>query len=107
VGFRLTLARREVAVAGGTSVADQRQDPLWNFAQWREEERQYPRRGGAMGAAGGKNASSSSSSTPPTPNPTGLVTLPSATGGRIWTQGKTVGSREERAASGAGCCTIT
>ncbi len=55
VGFRLALARHEVQVAGATSVAGQRHDPLWNFAAWRAEEGSYPQRseaadGGAAAA---------------------------------------------------------
>ena len=43
-GFRLALARYEVQLAGGTSVADARSDPAWNFAPWNKESASYKRR---------------------------------------------------------------
>ncbi len=64
IGFRLVLARHEVAVAGGTSVAKQRHDPMWNFADWRAEEEKYPVRppsaaSARSGIAGGEPAGTS------------------------------------------------
>jgi len=40
-GFRLTLARFEVAECGASSVKDLAADPAWNFPEWNKEGKRY------------------------------------------------------------------